>query len=93
MALWQVVEATDANPGFHDRLTEKSLDYLVCDAATGKPFTAICLEPQKGAPRGPSEELAKICKAADLHLVYVPIAETYDAKQLKSLLGIPDIEL
>lgn len=93
VALWELVESTDKNPGYFDRLTGKAIDFLVCDAATGKPFTAVCFEPAKGTPRGPVEELEKICKAAGLHLVFLPVAEEYDAKSLKKTLNIPDLSL
>lgn len=93
VALWELVEATDKNPGYFDRLTGKSIDFLICDASTGKPFTAACFEPPRNAPRRPVEELEKICKAAGLHLVFLPVAEEYDAKTLKKTLEIPDLSL
>lgn len=55
VALWELAESTDKNPGFHDRLIDKRVDFLICDAATDKPFTAVCFEPGKGVPRGPRD--------------------------------------
>lgn len=93
VALWDLVESTDKNPGFTDRLFDKRVDFLVCDKSTGTPFTAVCFEPDKKAPKGPKEELDKICKAAGLYLVFLPEAEEYDARKLKTLLEIPEFDL
>lgn len=93
VALWALVESTEKEPGYFDRLTGKWVDFLVADAATGKPFTAVCFEPGKGVPRGPVDDLKKICQAAGLHLVFIPQTEEYDVKQLKNLLDIPDLDM
>lgn len=93
VALSGLVQSTDSNPGFHDRLADKYVDFLICDKQTGNPFTAVCLEPGKKAPKGPTEELAKICQAANLHLVFLPQADSYDTAKVKKLLDIPDLGL
>ncbi len=93
VALWSLVQSTDKNPGYFERLAGKSVDFLVCDASTGKPFTAVCFEPGKDVPRGPVDEMIKICKAAGLYLVFLPMADSYDAKTLKKLLNIPEFDM
>ena len=93
VALWGLVESTDKEPGYHARLTGKYIDFLLCDAATDKAFTAVCFEPGKGKIRKAYDELESICQAAGLHLAFLPMADDYDADELKNLLDIRDIDL
>lgn len=91
-ALADLAESTDANPGFADRLKGLSVDYLVVDQRTGKPFTAVQFEPEKGAPRGARDAVKGVCEAIGLHLVFIPRGE-YEAGDLKKLLGIPELDM
>ncbi len=93
VALWETVEATDAEPGYRERLHGKDFDFLVCDRLTAQPMTAIMFRPGRGKPAGPSDEVKKICAAAKVNLVFIDQAEEYDAARLKGELGIPDLEL
>ena len=90
VALWELAESTDKNPGFSERLADKSVEFLICDAATGKPFTAVCFEQDAGGPQGRNDDLRMICKAIGLHLVFLPQADEYDAAALREQLNIPD---
>ncbi|MDR3211792.1 MAG: DUF2726 domain-containing protein [Planctomycetota bacterium] len=93
VALSELVQSTDPNPGFQDRLSQRSVDFLVCDGATGKPLSAICFEPGKKTPTGQKDDLVAICQAAGLPLVFIPQQEKYDVKKLREALNIPDLSL
>ncbi|MDR1613789.1 MAG: DUF2726 domain-containing protein [Planctomycetota bacterium] len=92
-ALSALAESTDANPGYAERLKGLAVDYLVVDAKTGKPFTAIRFEPEKGAPSGARDAVRGVCAAMGLHLVSIPRKGGYDAKELRKLLGIPELDI
>ena len=81
VALWEVVQSMDRNPGYAERLRGKMVDFLLCDAATSQPFAAVSHEPGGG-------ELAKICAAAETHLVLIPRADAYDPARLRETLGV-----
>lgn len=93
VALWEVVEATEKDPGYFARLTGKACDFLVCDRKTGRPLTAVMFKPGKGRPAGPLDELGRICAAAQANVVFIDMAEEYDAGSLKKALGIPELDL
>ncbi len=93
VALWETVEPTDRNPGFLERLKGKDYDFLVCDRKTGQPLTAVLFKPGKGRPAGPVDELKRICAAAKANLVFIDMAENYDARKLKEALGIPELDI
>lgn len=93
VAAWETVESTDGNPGYAARLHGKAYDFLVCDARTGQPLTAVVYKPGKGRPAGPADELRKICDAAGANVVFIDMAEEYDAKTLKEALGLPDLDI
>ncbi len=92
-ALWALVESTEKAPGYAKRLHDKEFDFLVCDRRTGRPLTAVMYNPGKGRPAGKIDEVKKICKAAGEPLVFIDMAEHYDAASLKEALGIPDLDL
>lgn len=93
VALWETVESTDKNPGYHERLRGKDFDFLVCDRSTGKILTAVMYKPGKGRPAGAVDELKRICAAAGANMVFIDMAEEYDVKTLKDALGIPDLDI
>lgn len=93
VALWEVVEPSDGNTAVAERLHGKDFDFLVCDKKTGQPLTAVAYKPGKGRPAGPTDDLKKICAAADANVVFIEMAENYDAKTLKDALGIPELEI
>lgn len=93
VALWELVEATDKAPGFLKRLHDKDYDFLVCDRKTGLPLTAVMYNPGKGRPAGNIDEVRKICQAAGVNVVFIDMAEEYDAASLKEALGIPDLDI
>ena len=90
-ALWEILEPTDKDPGYLERLGGLNLDFLVCDKKTGQPLTAVIFNPGKGRPAGKIDLTGKCCAAAGLPAVFIDLAEQYDAKSLKAALGIPDI--
>ena len=91
-ALWELVEPTDKDPGYAERLRGLDFDFLICDRATGRPLTAVMFNPGKGGSDDQAVLLRKICDAAGTHVVFIDRAENYDAKTLKESLGIPDLE-
>ena len=91
VALWEMLESTDKDPGYLERLNGLDLDFLVCDKKTGQPLTAVIFNPGKGRPAGRIDLVGKSCAAAGLPAVFIDMAEQYDAKSLKAALGIPDI--
>lgn len=93
VALWETLESTDKNPGFQERLHGKDYDFLVCDKRTGKVLTAVMFKPGKGKPAGPVDEVKKISAAAGANVVFIEMREGYDAKELKAVLGIPELDL
>lgn len=93
VALWELVEPTEANPDFAQRLHGKDFDYLVCDAQTGQPLTAVMFKPARGRPAGPVDEIRRICGAAGANVVFLDQADDYDAAGLRAALDLPDIDL
>ena len=93
VALWEFVESTDKEAGYLQRLHGRDVDFLVCDRKTGRPLTAVAYNPAKGRPAGPVDELKKICDAAEANIVFIDMAEEYDAKSLKEALGIPELDI
>ncbi len=93
VALWETVEPTESDPGYAERLHQLDFDYLVCDKKLGQPLTAVMFKPGKGRPAGPVDMLTKICAAAGANLVFIDMAEQYDAEQLKKELGLPDLDI
>lgn len=93
VAVWETIESTSDNPGYAARLHDKSFDFLVCDARTGQPLTAVVYKPTRGRPVGPVDELQDICDAAGTNIVLIDMAEEYDAKSLKEALGLPDLDM
>lgn len=93
VALWETVEPLDNEKGAGERLQGKCYDFLVCDRQTGKALTGVMFNPGRGRPAGGVDELRKICKAAGAPVVFIDLAEEYDAKSMKDALGIPDLDL
>lgn len=93
VALWETVEPEDNEKAAAERLHGKCYDFLVCDRQTGKALTGVMFNPGRGRPAGGADELRKICKAAEAPVVFIDMAEKYDAKSMKSALGIPDLDL
>ncbi|MCD7895966.1 MAG: DUF2726 domain-containing protein [Planctomycetaceae bacterium] len=93
VALWETVETTDKTPGFAERLHDKCYDFLICDARTGQPLTAVMYNPGKGRPAGRIDDLKKICAAAGANVVFIDMADNYDAAGIKKALGIPELDL
>lgn len=93
VALWELVESTEKEAGYLQRLHGKDVDFLVCDRKTGRPLTAVAYNPGKGRPAGPVDELKKICDAAEANIVFIDMAEEYDVKSLKDALGIPELDI
>ncbi|MCD8350456.1 MAG: DUF2726 domain-containing protein [Planctomycetaceae bacterium] len=93
VALWEVVEPTEKAVGYANRLRGLLFDFLICDAKTGQVLTGIAYNPGKGRPAGPIDELKAICHAAGANLVFIDMAEEYDATKLKDALGIPDLDI
>ena len=92
-ALWELVEPADKDPVYAERLHGLDFDFLVCDRITGQPLTAVMFNPGKSRSNGQADLLRKICEAAGTHVVFIDMAESYDAKSLKESLGIPDLEM
>ncbi len=93
VALWETVESTDKTPGFAERLHDKCYDFLICDARTGEPLTAVMYNPGKGRPAGRIDDLKKICAAAGANVVFIDMSDNYDAAGIKKALGIPELDL
>lgn len=93
VALWEVVEPVDPEPAAADKLRGLEFDFLICDRKTGQPLTAVAYKPGKGRPTGSVDDLKAICAAAGANIVFIDMAEKYDAKSLKAELGIPELEL
>lgn len=93
VALWETVAPTEADPGYAERLCRLDFDYLVCDKKLGQPLTAVMFKPGKGKPAGPVDTLTKICAAAGANLVFIDVADEYDAGRLKEELGLPDLDI
>ncbi len=92
VALWELVESTDKAPGYAGRLKGLDFDYLLCDRKTGRMLTAVMYNPGKGRPAGPVDEVRKICAAAKANVVFIDMAEKYDAKTLGAALGLPALD-
>ncbi|MDR2391933.1 MAG: DUF2726 domain-containing protein [Planctomycetota bacterium] len=92
-ALWELVEPADKDPAYAERLHGLDFDFLICDRITGQPLTAVMFNPGKGRSNDQADLLRKICEAAETHVVFIDMAESYDAKSLKESLGIPDLEM
>ncbi len=93
VAIWELVDSTEKAPGYLKRLHDKDYDFLVCDRRTGRPLTAVMYNPGKGRPAGKIDEVKKISKAANAPLVFIDMAEHYDAASLKAALGLPDLDI
>ncbi len=93
VAVWEVVEPTEKAIGYANRLRGLLFDFLICDGITGQVLTGIAYNPGKGRPAGPIDELKEICHAAGTNLVFIDMAEEYNAKTLKDALGIPDLDI
>lgn len=93
VALWETVESTERSAAHVNRLHGLDYDFLVCDKRTGQVLTAVMFKPGKGRPAGPVDELKRICAAAKANVVFIEMAEEYDARKLKDALGIPDLDI
>lgn len=93
VAFWETVEPTERDAEASRRLEGKCLDFLVCDKSTGRALTAVMFNPGKGRPAAGIDEIRTISQTAAAPLVFIDMAEKYDAKTLKKALGIPDLEL
>lgn len=90
VALWETVEPMDSTQANISRLHGKDYDFLVCDQKTGQPLTAVMFKGGRGSRGG---ELTKICEAAGASVIFIEMAEEYDAAKMKQALRIPDLEL
>lgn len=93
VALWETVEPVERDAESAKRLQGKCLDFLVCDKQTGKALTAVMFNPGKGRPAGGIDEIRTICGIAGASVVFIDMAEKYDAKSLKKALGIPELDI
>ncbi len=90
VALWETVEPTVGGVAHSRRLFDKDFDFLICDARTMKPLTAVLYNPKKGPAAGRVDEIRRICQAAATNVVFIDTNEKYDAKQLRRALGVPE---
>lgn len=93
VALWETVEPMDPTQANINRLHGQDYDFLVCDQKTGQPLTAVMFKGGRGGRGGAAGELTKICEAAGASVIFIDMAEEYDAAKMKQALRIPDLEL
>lgn len=93
VALWETVDPMDPTPANVNRLHGHDYDFLVCDQKTGQPLTAVMFKGVKGRPAGRAEELAKICEAAGASVIFIEMADDYNARKMKEALRIPELDL
>lgn len=92
VALWETVEPMDPTAANINRLHGMDYDFLVCDLKTGQPLTAVMFKGGRGRG-GAVGDLTKICEAAGASVIFIEMAEEYDAAKMKQALRIPDLEL
>lgn len=93
VAFRETVEPAEPDVEAAKRLDRLVLDFLVCDKRTGKALTAVMFNPGRGRPAAAGDEVRAISGRAGANVVFIDMAEKYDAKSLKNALGIPDLDL
>ena len=91
VAISQLIETSDVDPGYNSRLSGKYFDFLLCEYDTCQPFTAIMLVDRKQKNRGQDKELDNICEAAEMHVIKIPAQDSYTAEEVRKIIGLPDI--
>lgn len=90
VALWSLVEPSESDPGYMERLTNKFFDFLLCDNLTGQPFSALAFEQTDREGKKALEEMKKICEAAGVHLILLPRRDQYDSALLRKIMELPE---
>lgn len=75
---------------WRNKVGQKSVDFVVCEAGTLRPLVAIELdEPSHAEPRrqGRDEDVEQILAAAGLPLVHVLTSRGYETRELEAAIG------
>lgn len=84
--------SSKTNPGrgkWWGHIAQKSVDFVVCDAATLRPILAIELDDSSHAQarrESRDEVVEQACRAAGLELHRVTCSHTYDTRELRDLI-------
>ena len=79
------VARPNENAGFFNRITQKHLDFLVCDSVTMKPLFGIELDDSshKRNDRQERDEFVEnVCQVAGLPLLRVPVQREYNSREI-----------
>lgn len=70
---------------FFNRISQKHLDFLVCDSVTMKPIFGIELDDsshKRNDRRGRDEFIENVCQSAGLPLLRVPVQLAYNSREI-----------
>jgi very-short-patch-repair endonuclease len=79
------VARPNENVGFFNRITQKHLDFLVCDSVTMKPLLGIELDDSSHKRNNRQERdefVESVCKVAGLPLLRLPVQREYNTREI-----------